>query len=333
MSTTMTQDAATQRVLVVGRVHPSGMQVLRERAGLRIEQIDDPGVVLPADALTGVDAVLIRYGVLTERHLAHAARLRVVSRHGVGCDNLPVEALSARGIPVTVVGGVNSVSVAEQAMAMMLALAKRVVSYDRAVRGGAWAIRDSLAASELAGRTLLLLGFGRIGRELARRAQAFDMDVWVHDPAVSAEAAAHAGVRWVEDWRALLGQVDVLSLHLPLTPATRGLIGESELAAMKPTAVVLNTARGGLLDEAALHRALSGRMAAGGAGIDTFEQEPPPDKQPLLALPNVVLSPHSASLTQEAAERMGVVAARNVLAGLDGCIDPALLFSRAALGR
>lgn len=325
--------AAAQKVLVVGRIHPSGMQVLQERPGLQVEQFEDPAVVLPVDALHGVDAVLIRYGVLTEQHLAHATRLRVVSRHGVGVDNLPVEALSARGIPVTVVGPVNSVSVAEQAFAMMLALTKHLAGYDAAVRRGDWGIRESLAPRELAGRTLLLLGFGRIGRELARRAQAFDMEVRVHDPAVAPEAAAAAGVRLVEDWRAQLGEVDVLSLHLPLTPVTRRIVDDAVLGAMKPTALLLNTARGGLVDEAALHRALSGRMAAGGAGIDTFEQEPLPASHPLLALPNVLVSPHSAALTAEAAERMGVVAARNVVAGLDGCTDPALVFNRAALGR
>lgn len=320
------------KVLVVGCIHPSGRKILDSRDDLHIESIEDPAVVLGERALVGVDAVLIRYGVLTPTHIAHANRLRVVSRHGVGVDNLPLELLSQRRIPVTVVGPVNSVSVAEQAFAMLLALAKQIGPYDRAVREGRWGVRESLAVSELAGKTLLLLGFGRIGRELARRAAAFDMQVWAHDPALSSSSAAAAGVRLVDDWRACLAEVDALSLHLPLTVATRGLIGESVLSALKPSAFILNTARGGLIDEAALQRALSGRMAAGGAGIDTFEKEPLPADHPLLRLPNLVVSPHSAALSAEAAERMGVVAARNVLAGLDDAIDPTLLVNRAALG-
>lgn len=321
------------KVLVVGRIHASGRKILDGHEGLHIESIEDPAVVLAERVLVDVDAVLIRYGVLTPAHIAYANRLRIVSRHGVGVDNLPLELLSRRRIPVTVVGPVNSVSVAEQAFAMLLALAKQIGPYDRAVREGRWGVRESLAASELAGKTLLLLGFGRIGRELARRAMAFDMPVWVHDPAVSSATAAAAGVRLVEDWRACLGEVDALSLHLPLTPATRGVIDEAVLSAIKPTAFILNTARGGLIDEAALQRALSGRMARGGAGIDTFEKEPLPADHPLLALPNLVVSPHSAALSAEAAERMGVVAARNVLAGLEGKVDPSLLVNRDVLGR
>ncbi len=318
------------KVVVAGRIHASGMAVLRAEPGLQIEVVEDPGAALPPDLLRGADAVLIRYGVLAEADLAHMPGLRVVSRHGVGCDNLPVAALTARGVPVTIVGGVNAVSVAEQVLAMLLSLVRQVGPYDAAVRSGNWAIRDSQAVGELAGRKLLLLGFGRIGREVARRALAFDMGVLAHDPFAD---PASAGCQPVADWRAVLPEVDAVSLHLPLTPETRGIIGARELAAMKSTALLINAARGGLVDEAALHAALTGRMARGGAGLDCFEQEPPPSDLPLLHLPNVVLSPHSAALSAETTERMGIVAAQNVLAGLKGRIDPALLFNRAGLGR
>ena len=157
------------------------------------------------------------------------------------------------------------------------------------------------------------------------------MRIWVHDPALSAAQAAEAGVTRIDDWRACLGEVDAVSLHLPLTPQTRHLIDSAALEAIKPTAWIINTARGGLVDEAALVRALAGRMAAGGAGIDTFEREPLPPDDPLLGLANVVVSPHSAALTAEAAERMSVVAVRNVLAGLDGSVDPQLVFNFNAL--
>ncbi|MEE8281325.1 MAG: NAD(P)-dependent oxidoreductase, partial [Gammaproteobacteria bacterium] len=203
--------------------------------------------------------------------------------------------------------------------------------YDQAVRNGNWSIRDRLSVSELAGKTLLLLGFGRIGREVAKRAQAFDMDILIYDPFVSSDAATATGVVKIDDWREVLDRVDVLSIHLPLIAETQNIIDAGVLAAMKPTAILLNTARGGLVDEGALYEALHTRMAAGGAGIDTFEVEPPGLDAPLLSLPNVVVSPHSAALTEEAAERMGMVAARNVIAGLEDRLDPELVVNHDAL--
>ena len=319
------------RVLVAGRIHPSGMAVLEAEDGLEVEVVTDPGAALPIDRLREADALLIRYGVLTAEQAAAMPRLKVVSRHGVGCDNLPVEALTLRGIPVTTVGPVNSVSVAEQVMAMLLTLVKRIGPYDAAVRGGNWAIRDTLAVGEVAGRRLLLLGFGRIGREVARRAPPFHMEGLAFDPYVDAAAIASAGCRAVRDWRAVLPEIDALSLHLPAGPDTHGLVGVGELSAMKPTAILVNAARGGMVDEVALHAALTGRMAAGGAALDCFVAGPPTQALPLLKLPNVVLSPHSAALSLEAAERMAVVAARNVVAGLAQRLDPALVFNRKSL--
>jgi len=318
------------RVLVAGRIHPDGIEILRQ-AGLVIDLIPDPGAALPADLLAAADALLIRYGVLHAAELDGVPRLRVVSRHGVGCDNLPVAELAARGVPVTIVGPVTAVSVAEHVLALLLALIKRVGAYDAGVRGGNWAIRDSLSVGELAGRRLLLLGFGRIGREVARRARAFDLSVAVYDPFVTPAAIAAEGCEAVSDWRAELPRADALTLHVPLAPETRGMIGTAELAALPPHAILINAARGGLVDEAALCAALAGRMAAGGAGLDCFALEPVPPDHPLLALPNVLVSPHSAALTAEAARRMGVVAAQNVIAGLAGKLDPALVVNRKAL--
>ncbi|MEX3010508.1 hydroxyacid dehydrogenase [Hoeflea sp. TYP-13] len=319
------------KVLVSGKIHPAGMAVLEAEPDLEIEMITDPGAALPIDKLAPADALLIRYGVLTAEQAAQMPKLRVVSRHGVGYDNLPVTELGARGIPVTIVGPVNAVSVAEQVFAMMMALLKRIGPYDAAVRNGNWPIRDSLSVGELSGRRLLLLGFGRIGREVARRASAFDMEVLVHDPFVDGGTVKSAGCTPVDDWRGALSETDVLSLHLPATEETLGIIGKSELAKMKPTTILINAARGGLVDEDALCTALTGPMSQGGAGIDCFADEPPASDLPLLGLPNVVLSPHSAALSAEAAQRMGVVAARNVIDGLKGTLDHALIVNRKAL--
>ncbi len=319
------------KLLIAGNIHADGLALLRAEPGLQIDIITDPGAALPMDKLSACDALLIRYGVVTADMAAQMPNLRIVSRHGVGCDNLPVNELAARGVPVTIVGPVSAVSVAEQVLAMLMALVKQIVPYDAATRNGNWPIRESLAVGELAGKRLMILGFGRIGREVARRARAFDMEVMAFDPFVPADAIRAAGCVPVADWRAALPQVDAISLHLPASAETKGMIGAAELAAMKPTAIVLNAARGGMVDEAALHAALSGRMAQGGAGLDCFAVEPVPLDLPLLALPNVVLSPHSAALSREAARRMGVVAAQNILDALHGRIDPALVFNRKAL--
>lgn len=319
------------RILIAGKIHSDGLALLEAEPGLEFEMVEDPGAALPMDKLREADALLIRYGVITPEMAAAMPNLRVVSRHGVGCDNLPVAEFAARGVPVTIVGPVNAVSVAEHVLAMMLALAKQVIPGDAAVRQRNWNYRNAVALAELSGRTLLLLGFGRIGREVARRATAFGMRVLVHDPFVAEDAVREAGYELAGDWKAALPETDVLSLHLPATPDTQGMIGEAELARMKPTAILINAARGGLVDEDALHSALTGHMREGGAGLDCLAAEPPPTDLPLLGLPNVVFSPHSAALSAEATQAMGVVAAQNVIAGLKGQLDPALVFNLKAL--
>ncbi len=319
------------KVLVAGQIHPDGMAILSAEPGLEIEVFADPGETLPMESLASADALLIRYGVVTADQATQMPNLRIVSRHGVGCDNLPAAELGARGVPVTTVGPVNAVSVAEHVFAMLLALAKKVIAGDAAVRSGHWHRRDTVELGELAGKRLLIMGFGRIGREVARRAAAFDMSVCAFDPFVEPDTVRKAGCEPLADWEAMLADVDVLSLHLPATPQTVGLIGAAELARMKPTVLLINTARGGLVDEEALCEALAGRLASGGAGLDCFASEPPSEDLRLLSLPNVVLSPHSAALSTEARRAMGVVAARNVVAGLMGKLDPELIFNADAL--
>ena len=317
-------------ILLTGTIHQAGMDVLAARPDVTVEPIEDSADADFLGRLPAADALIIRTAVVPAAAVEAAERLRVVSRYGVGYDNVPVDTLTRRGIPLTVVGNVNAVTVAEHTMFMMLALAKRCAAHDRAVRTGNWAIRNNFAAVELAGRTLLILGFGRIGREVARRALAFDLTVLVYDPYVGAAAVAAAGGRKIEDWRTALGEADVVSLHLPRTPETEGAIGAAELAAMRPGAFLINAARGGLVDEAALAAALRDK-SIGGAGLDTFDAEPPSPDNPLLALDTVIVSPHCAGLTDECAARMGVAAARNALDGIDGRLDPALVVNRDVL--
>jgi len=320
-------------VLIAGPIHADGMAVLEGREGVTVEVLTAPDAAALTERLAAADALLIRTAPLPPAAVEAAPRLKVVARHGVGYDNVPVEALNARRIPLAIVGNVNAQTVAEHTLFLMLTLAKRGAVRDRAVRDGQWdAARAGGGTWELAGRTLLLVGFGRIGREVARRVRAFDMAVQAYDPFVVREEMAGLGVEKAEDWRAALPGADVVSLHVPRTPETENMIGAAELRAMKPTAVVINAARGGLIDETALADALeSGDVA--GAGLDTLDSEPPGPGHPLLALDSVVFSPHSAALTEECLARMGVSAAENILAGLDGRLDPALVVNRDALER
>ena len=320
------------RVVISGQIHDDGMAVLRTRADLDIEQLADERPETLRASLPGADALLIRTAPLPAEVLAAANHLKVVSRHGVGYDNIPVDVLTARGIPLALAVGANADTVAEHVLYFVFAIAKRGVAADRAVRSGAWQSRDRLDAFEIGGRTLLIVGYGRIGRALAARARALGMRVVAHDPYVSAEAMRADGVDKADDWRVALAAVDVVSLHVPRSPATENMIGAAELGRMRPDAILVNTSRGGLIDEAALAAALGAGLLAG-AGIDVFADEPPAPDSPLLAADRVLLSPHSAGVTREAMSRLSRYSAENVLAALDGRLDPAVVANPSVLQR
>jgi D-3-phosphoglycerate dehydrogenase len=318
------------KVLIIQPFHEEGMKLFAARPEVTYEIVDGAPEAL-AEKIADADGVTIRTSPLPAAVIERAGRLKVVSRHGVGYDNIDVEALTRRGIPLAIAADANATAVAEHTLFFMLALAKQGVAYDRATREGKWAVRNSLEAVDLLGRRVLVMGFGRIGREVAKRCAAFGMSVMVHDPYVQANVIEAAGeYRSVPDFQAALPETDVLTVHLPLGPDSRGLIGTAELDALPAHAFVINAARGGIVDETALHEALtSGKIA--GAGLDVFDQEPPPEDHPLFALPNVILSPHSAGLSKEAAIRMAISTARNVLAGIDGKLDPTMVVNREVL--
>jgi D-3-phosphoglycerate dehydrogenase len=319
-------------ILILGRIHEAGMDILRAQPGITFEIMANPA---EPDILTlapVADAIIVRTTKLTAAAIDAAPKLKIVSRHGVGYDNVDMAALDRRGIPLTLVGNVNALSVAEHTLFMMLTIAKEAIAYDRATRDGNWKLRDSFRATELSGKTLLLLGFGRIGREVAKRAQAFGMTVLAYDPYVRDAAMSAARVQPIPKLEDAIPVADFISVHLPMTPETKGIISAPQLATMKKSAIVISTARGGLVDEAALADALrSGQIRA--AGLDVFVDEPPAADNPLLKLDNVLLSPHIAGLTEECAMRMAVVAARNALAGLDGNLDAELVVNKHVLKR
>ncbi len=266
------------------------------------------------DAIAGADAVLVRSATkITRDSLSRADRLKVIGRAGVGVDTIDVDAATERRIPVLTAPAGNTVSAAELTMALLLALARRVPAADRSMRAGEWD-RKSFNGVELYGKTLGLVGAGRIGGEVAIRARAFGMRVMVFDPFLKPDRATALGVETAE-LDEILTRADVLSVHVPLTDETHGLIGEAQLAKLKPSAFVLNVARGGVVDEDALLKALQSKRLAG-AALDVYSSEPLPADHPFRTLPNVVLTPHLGASTAEAQQNVAIEIAEAVRAAL-----------------
>lgn len=311
----------TTKLLVTESLSQRGRALLAERDD--VEVIEFSNLISAADfqallrAQAPVHGVALGSTRFGETELDAAQAIKVVARIGVGYDAVDVPALSKRKVPLMTAGTANSPSVAEQALFMMLTLAKRGAELHALVKTGAWATRLGVLPFDLFGKTVLIVGFGRIGTRTAKRCLAMEMTVLVYDPYVPAAAIEAAGCEAVGDLDAALPRADFVSLHCPKTAETTGLFDAVRLSKMKPTAYLINTARGGIVVEQALYEALlAGQLA--GAGLDVFEVEPPPHGHKLFELPNVIIAPHVAGVTREALDRMGEQTARNMLSTLDG---------------
>jgi D-3-phosphoglycerate dehydrogenase/(S)-sulfolactate dehydrogenase len=312
------------RVLVADELSPEAVRILAD-AGLQVDV--KPGLP-PAEleAIVGAyDGLAVRSATkVTARLLEKATRLRVVGRAGVGVDNVDLDAATRRGVVVMNTPGGSSITVAELALAMVMSLYRHVPSATASVKAGRWE-KKRFQGREIAGKTLGVVGIGNIGSVLVDRALALKMRVIAYDPFITPEAAAKMGASLV-DLDTLWREADVVSLHVPLTEQTRHLVGAETLARMKKGAILVNCARGGIVDERALCDALaSGRLGA--AALDVFATEPLPGDSPLLAAPNLVLAPHIGSATRETRARMAELCVRNLLAGLRGealphCANP-----------
>jgi D-3-phosphoglycerate dehydrogenase len=302
-------------VLLYEPIHERALEVLRQRAEVRMAASLEESDLLKAVA--DVEGIIIRAnGKVTRRLMEAAPNLKVVARHGVGVEAIDRQAAADRGIQVVNTPEANVESVAEQCLGMMLILAKRMRLADKAIRAGDWEARYRLTGNELLGKTLGLVGFGRIGQRLAAMCgHGLSMAIRYHDVIAYPEAEKALGARRV-NLESLLGEADFVSLHTPLVPETRGLMGEAALRKMKPSAFLINTARGQVVDQAALVRALQEGWIAG-AGLDVYDPEPLPHDSPLLGMDNVVLSPHMAAHTDEALYRMAMVVT-DVLAVIEG---------------
>ncbi|MDP6875859.1 MAG: hydroxyacid dehydrogenase [Alphaproteobacteria bacterium] len=318
------------KLLLAGKFHPDTLTLLAEHPEVEVETLIDPTEQQLIDAMPGVHGIVLRTTPFGEAACANADSLQVISRHGVGYDNVDVGAATAHGLPLAVVGEANSNAVCEHAFMLMLATMKDALPLDAATRGQDYGRRDSITSSEVSGKTILIVGFGRIGTRMARRCAAFDMDVIVADPYVPQRVVRGHGYDYVEDFRDALERADIVSMHRPGNHDGSPELTGQEFSRMRQGAVLINTARGTLIDEDALHHALTnGPLAA--AGLDVTRDEPPAPDLPLLSLDNVFLSPHIAGVTKEAFRNMGLRAVQNCLDAFDGKLDPYYLINPEVL--
>src|ERR1700712_2866319 len=310
-----------KKILVTDSMSPQGRELFRDRDD--IELVEFPNMISAGDFEAMLKAQAPVHGVALggtrfgEPELEASGDMQVVTRIGVGFDAVDVPALSRRKVPLMVAGTANSPSVAEQALFMMLTLAKRATEMHSIARDKKGPSRLGLLPYDLFGKTVLIVGFGRIGTRTAKRCLAMEMNVLVYDPYKTAAEIEATGCEPVADLDAALPRADFVSIHCPKTSETVGMFNAARLKRMKATAYLVNTARGGSIDEPALHDALvSGKLA--GAGLDVFEMEPPPIGHSLFELPNVIMAPHVAGVPREAGDRMSEQTARNILSALDG---------------
>ena len=306
------------KVIVPEFIHPEALELLQSNADTHVDPELYRRPAALAAAMPGAQGLIVRNQTRVDAALLeHALELKVVGRVGVGLDNLDLPALQARGVTTTWAPGTNAVSVAEYVLGAMLELLRRFGPISQQLHQGSWDRRAAIG-SEVFGKTLGILGLGDIGSRLAKRARAFGLQVMASDPQLhkSSFAVQEYGVVLTEA-EVLLGDSDIISLHTPLLPSTHHLIDEAALALMKPSAFLINTARGGLIDETALATALrQGRLA--GAALDVREQEPPGEDDPLRGLDNVILTPHMAGVTEESMRRASLHVVNDVLRVLAG---------------
>ena len=326
----MTTGNNRKKVLIVGRMPQAGIDLLKSRDDVDYEILTDDSAPSLHGKLKDANAVTLGATPFRRAELDAAPAMMVVARLGVGFDAVEIPALNRRKIPLMTTGIANSVSVAEHAMYMLLAAARLSKKHDRFVRDKGWHQRLSDLPADLAGKSILVVGMGRIGSRTVRRCVAFEMEVYVLDPNISQADIEKAGATKVGDLDSILPKVDFVSVHCPKSPETANMFNAKTLALMKPGAFLVNTARGGIVDEEALYQALStGRLR--GAGLDVLDREPPDPANKLFTLENVIFSPHMAGVTQEASDRMATTAIENILSVFDGRINAANVVNKEVL--
>jgi D-3-phosphoglycerate dehydrogenase len=319
-----------KKVLIVGRMPQAGIDLLKTREDVDYEILTDDTQPSLHPKLRDAHAVTLGATPFRQAELDAAPNMMVVARLGVGFDAVEIPALNKRKIPLMTTGIANSVSVAEHAMYLLLAAARLSRKHDRFVRDRGWHQRLTDLPADLAGKSILVVGMGRIGSRTVKRCVAFEMDVYVLDPNLSAADIEAAGAVKVTSLDSILPKVDFVSVHCPKSPETTNMFNAKTLALMKSDAFLVNTARGGIVNEEALYQALAmGKLR--GAGLDVLDKEPPDPANKLFGLENVIFSPHMAGVTKEASDRMATTAVDNVLSVFDGRPNAANVVNKEVL--
>lgn len=303
------------KVLLSHVLYKDGMETLDSKVDITITNNGNSDEII--EELKKADGFILRIGKIDRKAMLQCKNLKVIARPGVGVDNVDVAAATELGIPVVIAPKANSRSVAEHALTLIFSVAKNIVDSDVETRKGNFNVREKYAAVELLGKTVGIVGFGNIGREAAKLCAALGMEVSIYDPFVTKNVIEEAGYRHYENLHDLLADSDIVTLHIPATPETKGMIGVKELAMMKNTAFLINCSRGDLIHEDDLYDALHKKIIAG-AGLDVLKEEPMKAGHPLFSLDNVIVTPHLAAQTREATARGVVMAAQGTLAILRG---------------
>ena len=313
------------KIAIVEKIDEAGLKILKKHNNFEYEIIENVSKNNLIKELPKYDALTLRVAKLDSEILKHCKKLKVISRHGVGYDNVDLNFLKQNNINLLITATANAVAVAEHAMYMMLSLSKGVTYYDKAVRSGDFKKNVSkIETYELFKKEILIAGFGRIGKNLIKRCLGFEMKVFVYDPYVNKEIIESYGGKKVEDLNVAVKTIDFLSIHMPLNKETKNLIDINILKKMKKNTIIVNTARGGVINEIDLDKALKDKIIFG-AGLDVFEKEPPDQSNPLLKNDRVLLSPHSSSFTKECKIRMGIETVQNIINFFENKIEKSMI--------
>ena len=313
------------KIAIIEKIHQDGIDQLKKNPGFEFEIIEDTSEKNLIKVLPNFDGCTLRVSKLSEKILSNCKNLKVISRHGVGYDNVDLNYIKKNNITLLITATANAVAVAEHVIYMMLSISKSINQYDQEVRIGNFKKNAAFITTlELFNKEILIVGFGRIGQSLIKRCKGFEMKVKVFDPFVNKETIEKFGGKKIENLEEGLKICDYVSLHIPLTEKTKNLINYSNLKKMKKKAIIINTARGGIVNENDLNKALKENIIFG-AGLDVFEKEPIDKTNPLLSNKKVLLSPHSATFTNECKSRMSLETTKNIIDFFENKIDKSMI--------
>ena len=313
--------ADKKKILIIQKVHDKGLELIINNPKFDVDITDDVSIDNLKSKISDCDGVSIRIAKLPREVINEARNLKIISRHGVGYDNIDLKTAKERDIKISITANANAVTVAEHVMYVLLYIAKRKDIFDKTVREGKFQERNKLPKTvEIWKKNILIAGFGRIGKALIKRCLGFEMNVFVFDPFVDTKIIESLGGKKVDNLEEAVKSMDVISLHMPLTEKTKNLINYNLLKTMKKNCIIINAARGGIIHEEDLDKALNENLIFGSA-IDVFEKEPPNNNNPLLKNEKVFLSPHTAAFTEECMKRMGIETIQNIIDFFDEKLD------------